>query len=223
MATPQTRFSTLLPLDSLPKVAVIGVGAIGRQVALTLDHMGLFETLYLYDFDEVAIHNIGTQGWLESDIDHPKVESLHLRTNDAELVNREWNPDDAANAPVTFLCVDSIDTRRDIWRYLSALWSEDSFMCDGRMAAESMRILTVTSPDDHPAYDASIFPASETQGEACTARSTFYCAAIAAGIMISNYARWLRNLSVCPDLVYDLRADDLFPAPCQQESISERT
>ncbi|HBN76613.1 MAG TPA: thiamine biosynthesis protein ThiF, partial [Planctomycetaceae bacterium] len=46
---------------------VIGVGAIGRQVALQLAAIGMPQ-LQLIDFDAVEASNITTQGYLESDL-----------------------------------------------------------------------------------------------------------------------------------------------------------
>ena len=65
------------------KATVIGVGAIGRQVALQLAAMGV-PWLQLVDPDTVEAVNLGCQGYLEEDLGKPKVETtaaLCLRTN----------------------------------------------------------------------------------------------------------------------------------------------
>ena len=53
-------------------MTVIGVGAIGRQVALQLAAIGV-RRLQLVDFDRVEQTNITTQGYLADDIGQPKV------------------------------------------------------------------------------------------------------------------------------------------------------
>src|SRR6266481_6251793 len=58
----------LAPLE----VTVIGVGAIGRQLALQLASLGV-RKLKLIDFDFVEPTNITTQGYLASDIRLSKV------------------------------------------------------------------------------------------------------------------------------------------------------
>jgi sulfur carrier protein ThiS adenylyltransferase len=44
---------------------------------------------------------------------------------------------------------------------------------------------------------------------ACTARSTIYTASIAAGLMVSQFTRWLRGLPVERDLLLNLLAAEL--------------
>src|SRR5690349_23992044 len=56
---PQSRLETLT-------VDVIGVGAIGRQVAVQLAALGAMR-LRLFDFDTVELTNVTSQGYLQSD------------------------------------------------------------------------------------------------------------------------------------------------------------
>ena len=56
------------------KATVIGVGAIGRQVALQLAAMGV-PWLQLTDFDVVETSNLASQGYLEEDLGKLKVEA----------------------------------------------------------------------------------------------------------------------------------------------------
>src|SRR5262245_4508807 len=64
---PQARLADLA-------VTVIGVGAIGRQVALQLAAIGV-EHLQLIDFDTVELTNTVTQGYFQDDIGLDKVEA----------------------------------------------------------------------------------------------------------------------------------------------------
>src|SRR5262249_4268698 len=107
---------------------------------------------------------------------------------------------------VVFACVDSISTRRLIWE---ALHLEATFFVDGRMSAEVMRILAVASPPTDRAYACTLFDESEAFVGACTARSTIYTASIAAGLMVGQFTRWLRDLPVDADLTLNLLASEL--------------
>ena len=53
------------------QVSVIGVGAIGRQVALQLAAAGV-RRLKLIDFDSVELTNVTTQGYLAADVGRAK-------------------------------------------------------------------------------------------------------------------------------------------------------
>src|SRR4051812_41407134 len=68
------RQQDLVPSEQLADfvVTVIGVGAIGRQVALQLAAIGV-RRLQLMDFDRVDATNITTQGFLLADIGQLKV------------------------------------------------------------------------------------------------------------------------------------------------------
>ncbi len=70
------RQSDLVPTDKLvaQTCSVIGVGAIGRQVALQLASLGA-RSIQLIDFDRVDETNITTQGYLAREVGQPKVEA----------------------------------------------------------------------------------------------------------------------------------------------------
>src|SRR3954465_9955863 len=78
--TSNNRFSRqqdLVPAERLAELAitVIGVGAVGRQVALQLAATGA-RRLQLVDFDQVDESNITTQGYLADDVGLLKVAAL---------------------------------------------------------------------------------------------------------------------------------------------------
>ena len=85
MTIPTNRFSRqqdLVPQDRLQQTpaTVIGVGAIGRQVALQLASIGV-PKLQLIDPDHVEATNITTQGYRVCDLGQCKV-SAHCRCGD---------------------------------------------------------------------------------------------------------------------------------------------
>src|SRR6185369_3454491 len=73
------RQSELVPRDRLQNLTatVIGVGAIGRQVALQLAAIGV-RRLQLIDMDTVELTNVTTQGYLTDDIGLPKVHATKI-------------------------------------------------------------------------------------------------------------------------------------------------
>ena len=208
----------LVPPDRLARchAVVIGVGAIGRQVAQQLAALGIAR-MTLFDDDTVQAVNLAPQGYWPGDLQHPKVDAT------AELCRRIHPPLSItavperfkrstirempiAGEPIIFCCVDSIVTRRMIWE---SVRSSASFFIDGCMSAEVLRVLAVSEPAVDDYYQRTLFAAEQAYVGACTARSTIYTASIAAGLMIHQFAKWLRRLPVDTDLMLNLLAAEL--------------
>ncbi len=215
MADTNDRFARqadLVPLTHLREmlVTVIGVGAIGRQVALQLAAIGVLR-LQLIDFDTVEATNVTTQGYFDSDIGQPKVaatkEAVQRIEPTAEVlpVMDRYRPKLEIGEAV-FCCVDSISARAAIWR---SAHHDCQFWCDGRMLAEVMRVLTATDPDSRRHYPTTLFEQTDAEPGRCTARSTIYTANIAAGLMLHQFARWLRGQPVDRDVSLNLLASEI--------------
>ena len=207
-----TRQGDLVPRDRIAEVAatVIGVGAIGRQVAIQLASIGI-PTLRLIDFDVVEPTNVTTQGYLHGDCGTSKVEAAgaHIRLMDPAIqvltIHGRYRPSTYVD-PLVFCCVDSISAREAIWRSVSPCCQ---FWCDGRMLGETIRILTVADEFGRSDYAKSLFPQSEAHAGSCTSRSTIYSASIAAGLMVHQFTRWLRGIAVDGDLSANLLASEV--------------
>lgn len=206
------RQASLVPMERLSDViaTVIGVGAIGRQVALQLAAIGT-PHIQLVDFDVVDSVNITTQGYLAADIGAPKVIATQKAINRLDhsiqvkvVQDRFRSRFDIGNA--VFCCVDSISVRAAIWRSVK---SSCQFWADGRMLGEVIRVLAVDQFDSSNRYDSTLFRQSEAQSGACTSRSTIYAAGIAAGLMTHQFTRWLRKIPTDFDTTFNLLAGEL--------------
>jgi molybdopterin-synthase adenylyltransferase len=216
---PAERYSRqrdLVPPDRLAlcKATVIGVGAVGRQVALQLAAMGI-PWLQLVDFDKVEPSNLASQGYLQDDLGRPKVEATadlcHQVNHMLEVhsvAQRFRRSMEIGN--VVFCAVDKIDVRRLIWE---AVKDKADFFADGRMSAEVLRVLTACDSASRKHYPTTLFAAEEAYVGACTAKTTIYCANIAAGLMVAQFTKWLRRLPVDPDISLNLLADELTIPP----------
>lgn len=212
------RQHDFLPPDSLNRchAVVVGVGSVGRQVALQLAAMGI-PCLTLYDPDTVSEENLGCQGFWETDVGDPKVNSVanvcHQQFPKLELYVRaerfrksaakDW-PRNRVHA--IFACVDSMEFRRLIW---DAVKRTAGFVVDGRMAAEVVRVLASDHPAGDTSYPRTLFPGGEAYEGSCTSKSTIYGANIASGLMVGQFARWLRGLPVVHDQTLNLLAAEL--------------
>ncbi|MCH8150197.1 MAG: ThiF family adenylyltransferase [Planctomycetes bacterium] len=192
------------------RATVVGVGAIGRQVALQLAAMGVPQ-LQLIDFDVVEAVNLACQGYFEDDVGRTKVEAtaeqchrLSGRLNIETVASRFRRSGPVGN--VLLCCVDSIDTRRLIWQ---AVKDRVRFFSDGRMSAEVLRVLTVSDEASRRHYPTTLFDAGQAYEGACTARSTIYCANVAAGLMLAQFTRWLRGLPLDRDISLNLLASEM--------------
>ena len=197
------------------KATVIGVGAIGRQVALQLTAIGV-PHLQLIDFDSVEASNLATQGFLQKDLKRPKVDvtAEFVREMDNDLNVEVIFERFKRSTPVgncVFACVDSIEIRRLIW---DSVKDKASFYCDGRMSAEVLRVITACDETSRQYYPQTLFAAEQAHAGACTAKTTIYCANIAAGFMLAQFTKYLRLLPVDPDIQINLLASELNVGAC---------
>lgn len=216
-----SRYADILPPDKLQSAhcLVVGVGAIGRQVALQLGSMGVGE-LTLVDHDKVSPENLGTQGFRPGDVGSYKVESV---TSDLVLINPDLNINTRADKfhvstiprdvdvdnYYAFMCVDSISTRKTLFDIFTR--KKLKFFVDGRMSSEVVRILPVT-PEYRSSllsYEDSLFAEEEAHQGSCTAKSTIYTANIAAGMMVQQFSKYIRGIPLDDDVLINLLTNEI--------------
>lgn len=203
---PQEQFVPHERIHSL-MVSVIGVGAIGRQVALQLASLGV-RRLQLIDFDAVEARNVTTQGYRMCDIGRLKVDVVSASVTALDPSIRVETIADRFRSKrsigdIVFCCVDRISSRAAIWRSVQGrcqLW------IDGRMLGEVIRVLAAWIGESRTHYSLTLFAQSEAQSGQCTSRSTIYAAGIAAGLMVHQFTRWLRFLPLESDSTINLLA-----------------
>lgn len=212
LASRYVRQQDLIPAQRLAtcRVTVIGVGAIGRQVALQLAAIGT-PHLELIDFDTVAVENLAAQGFLETDLDQLKVQAVAdmCRRINSEITV-EAQPQRFRRSmeigDVLFVCVDSIATRSFIWE---AVRDRVRLLVDTRMSAEVVRILAAGDEPSHGHYPTTLFAPEQAHAGACTAKSTIYTSNIAAGLAVGQFTKYLRGLPVDADTMLNILAGEL--------------
>jgi hypothetical protein len=207
-----SRQEGLVPRERLAglEVTIVGVGAIGRQVAWQLAALGV-PHLRLVDFDRVEPTNVTTQGYHHEDLGRAKVDAAASAvwqidpTIRVDTIEDRFRPQ-LPLGDALFCCVDSIAARAAIWRRAS---SRVQFWCDGRMLGEVIRVLTVAGAVGHVHYPTTLFAPADAHVGTCTSRGTIYTACLAASLMLHQFTRWLRNLPVDADLSLNLLASEL--------------
>ena len=199
---------------------VVGVGAVGRQVALQLAAMGV-AAMDLLDHDVVAVENLAPQGYRPANLGEAKVRATGdlCRSVNPELTlachaepfrrsSRRTLGCLRSSAPqvALFCCVDSIATRQLVWE---SVRDRLAFFADGRMSAEVVRVLAAGHPAADGYYSSTLFAPQPAYAGACTAKSTIYTASIAAGLMVGQFARWLRGLPPERDLTLNLLSSEM--------------
>lgn len=179
-------------------VTIIGVGAIGSQLAEYLGKMGV-RKFTLIDPDTVDEVNLSTQGFTTKDLLRPKVQvvadklrQINPEVEITEIVER-WEPDkdQIPENTVIFSTVDSIDTREMI---ADEEFSRRRAPCllDGRMGAESLQcyLASWSQIESVQKYRETFFSKEEAFPAPCGSQATIYCAGIAASILCSMYKQW---------------------------------
>lgn len=190
---------------------VIGVGAVGRQVALQLASLRL-RRLTLYDDDRIRPDNLVAEGYWPEDLHRTKVSAtanlcrriqpLLLVTEIAERFDQRTHGPARLGAPVVFCCVDRIRARREIWASVrrSAL-----FFVDGRRSAKELRAIAVDNPAVDKDYPSTLFACAQ-QVDLDSAGLALYTASLVAGLMVHQFAQWLWGLAVDAELSLTLHA-----------------
>jgi molybdopterin/thiamine biosynthesis adenylyltransferase len=217
-----SRYKDIIPVDSLTttKIMVVGVGAIGRQAALLAASMGV-QNIVLIDFDQVEAENMGPQGYRPDQIDMPKVEATKAdclaHNPDAQItaLNEKFRARSLIEhqPSVVFCCVDDIRVRRTIWENVKIT---DALWVDARMSAETCQIYPSAAPHSDY-YESTLFEANETYEGSCTAKSTMYCAGIAAGLMLAQFTKHLRGIELDPAVTLNIFGNEFWAVYAGQE------
>ena len=178
---------------------IVGVGAIGRQVALQMAAMGV-GSISLIDHDTVEQANLGPQGYRPSQIGAAKVDateadilamnpecevSAYKQKATAETHFHQFN--------TVFVCVDCMDARRAIFESES----KPDALIDTRMSAMTCQVFYVDE-FNRDEYAKTLFGNDQAHPEPCTARSTIFTASIVAGLAVTQWTQSFKHRPLLP-------------------------
>lgn len=180
----------IIPLEKLTEpITVIGAGAIGSFVVLTLAKMG-FEDITVYDFDEVSVENMSCQWYGFADIGLPKVVALYesiARDTKIQIKSKNERFEGTADqvkdlGKIVITAVDSMKVRSLIW----AVCKDNAavfWYIDPRMAAEYALqfVMNPNNTEDIQSYEKTLYSDENAEQERCTAKATMYTSTMIAG------------------------------------------
>lgn len=188
-------------------IDVIGVGAVGHNLARNLAIMGAGE-VRLFDPDRVDLVNVTNQGYELGDVGDPKVsvtrEKMRGVNPDVELVAFEYehNAEEHGFNNVVFVCVDSLETRRKLWEAFEATIQgrSDFLYVDTRMVKWYFRVLSMYR--GQTSHYAKTF--GDEEGElfegACGDKGTIALTQMAGNVALASLINWMNGTPMHKDL-----------------------
>jgi len=197
------------------RVDVIGVGAIGSKIALSLAKLGV-QNLHVWDHDVVEAHNIANQVYGASDEGLLKVVALQDRieelTGCAITQHERWGGERNLGE-VVFLPVDSMAVRRE---FLEAhrLSASTRLVIETRMGATHGQVLSYrpNDPASLSRYEGTLFSDddAEVEANACgTAITVGPTGDIISGFAVWRFLRYVAGEDVEPELAIGGRSPQL--------------
>ncbi len=191
-----TRQLDIIPVDVLgERITIIGAGAIGSFVTLSLAKMG-FTNITVFDDDKIEVENMNCQFYRHTDIGSEKVVALadlvHSFTEvRIEAIAKRY---EGGTFPgIVISAVDSMAVRRLVWENHCMKAPMTKAVVDPRMGAENalMYVMNPMSEKDTQTYEKTLYSDSEAVAERCTAKATIYTATMLAGLV----AKAVKNLA----------------------------
>lgn len=202
MTTRYDRQSVLVPPKETAavKAVVVGVGAVGRRLALLLADMGC-GNITVVDADTVEIVNLAPQGYRPEHVGVSKVEATaqdcRLQNPDIVVtpVPRRFGKSDyrMLEGAHVFACVDSIDGRRLL--HEAAVKAASPWLGDARVAGDVLQVITAATPTADGPYAATLFAQEDAFRGTCAAtRMSTYGASTAAALLAASFAHSIRGV-----------------------------
>lgn len=205
-------------------IRLIGVGGIGSMTAVMLAKMSDGD-IVVYDDDVVDEVNIATQFYRTEDIGSYKARAIAQLSNQFSdtafflPVSERYPSSRQKPAWMVISAVDSIKSRKSIWQDLRMM-GDWKWYLDARMGAENFELYCI-SREDIPWYSSLLSRQFDDliPDEPCTAKATFYTAAMAAGHIGKTIRKILVGVKPPIWLAHDIYADKIQVANGYQSDV----
>lgn len=210
-----TRQLDLVPLEILgEKITIIGAGAIGGWVTLSLAKMG-FSDITVYDYDKVDVVNLNSQFYRQGDVGEHKVSALQKLVKDFTGVSisaTTMKYERGIFPGIVIAAVDSMQVRKTIWENHANKAPFTKAIIDPRMGAESalLYVMRPMGAKDQKSYTKTLYSDQDAVAERCTAKSTIYTANLLSGLVVKAVKDLLTQPDYLRSAQWDIAANDLF-------------
>lgn len=196
-------------------IAIIGAGAIGSFVALSLAKMG-FHNLEVWDDDVVSVENMNCQFYPLTALDRPKVDAL------SELISSftgisivgvqgkfgESRRRYRTGPYIIISAVDSMEARKFIYDTSGIIAHT---IIDPRMSIEYAHIQCVDlgDPEQTESYRKSLFSDDEAVQERCTNKSIMYTVLTISGLVCKMVKDRVTEKSYVKNVMYAIGDNEM--------------
>ncbi len=193
-----TRHVGVFARDAFGKkrIDVIGVGATGSRIVLSLAKLGL-ENIHVWDFDSVESHNIANQAFNQSHIGMLKVDALAAIVKEAtglKLTTHNERVDGSQQlGDVVFLLTDTMSSRKEIWNKGLRYKIRTKLMIETRMGADTGRCYSINpvKPAHVRGWEQTLSDNVTAEVSACgTAITVGPTAEFLSGLAVWQFIRW---------------------------------
>ena len=179
------------PEEFKTPINIIGVGATGSWIALSLAKMGI-ENLFIYDFDEVGMHNLPNQCFTLRDINNNKAKSMRnlinlftgykIKARDVKVEGGD------VLQGIVFVLTDTMKSRQEIYYKSIKNNPNIDLMIETRMDLRGGRIYVIDPKDREQTklYEETLYGDSESEVSACGVSQTVLPSALG----ITSHAIW---------------------------------
>ena len=189
----------------LRAAVLIGAGEMGLQVAIQLALLGMPRLTLLDDNVLWTVDRVAQWNALIAVVCQRISPAMHITTHRERGSSMPWSGLPAGNNLAVFCATSCCVTRRLIW---ATCFPYALFFVDGRMNAETVRVIAVDNPKDARTIQARC-RATTSRVDASSAQTNIGMAAVAAGLMIHQFVTWLRGEAAACDMTIGLQTPDV--------------
>jgi molybdopterin/thiamine biosynthesis adenylyltransferase len=180
-------------------VSVIGCGATGSRVALSLATLGIND-IKLWDDDVVAEHNLANQVFNHAQVGMPKAKALadimEAVTGDRPAYKIEKADGRDRFRGVVFLLTDTMASRKEVFEEALKYKPGVNLVIETRMGADEFRIYIIdpSVPAHNMLYEETLYSDEESSESLCGSQVTVGpTAEIISGMAVWQMLYWLKN------------------------------